>query len=331
MLGSNFGRLPSDADRARVIAQLTRAGPHLGAAELERRMELARHVPTIGELALVAWDLSVGDVVPSTGEKRNVGAWHNAGFRLHATAYVLTNGALVGTWALTGPHLFWPFFPIAAWGIGLGLHAVGVRNAERHRQDQEQRAPREARLAEGGVDSASGAKNGPEARTPTQVTVMFTDVVDSTRLTATIGDESWTRVRARHREMLGRCYELHRGREVNSIGDGFMARFDSERAAVRCAVEIQQRLDQERREIGFALAIRIGINAGHAIDDDGDLLGNVVNVASRITTAAEPNEILITESVADHVDGHFRLVDRGLRGVKGLDRALHVLSVDWSA
>ncbi len=250
------------------------------------------------------------------------------------TAYVLTNAFLVGTWALTGHGFFWPFFPIAGWGIALGLHAVGVRAAQRRDQEKE----RDPRVAAGrpagnqlpGQPMVRTDDKPPEARR-TPVAVMFTDVVNSTRLTALIGDENWTRVRARHREMLGRCYDQHGGQKVNSIGDGFLARFGSVREATLCAIAIQQDLDDERRETGFAPSVRIGINAGDAIDEDGDLLGTVVNVASRITAAADANEILITETVADRLDGQFKLVDRGLRELKGLDHSLHILSVDWSS
>jgi class 3 adenylate cyclase len=327
---------PSDADRARVIEALRRASPQLGFEEVERRMNLALQAPTLGELLLLSWDLPPPDDVVAAPGKQRVSVWRSATFRVHAAAYSLTNGFLVGTWALTGHGFFWPFFPIAGWGIGLGMHAVGTRQAQRH--DLEKGRERELTDAAAG-EPAKELPGPPNVRTDdehpeamrTQVAVMFTDIVDSTRLTALIGDENWTRVRARHREMLGRCYDRHGGRKVNSIGDGFLARFESVREAVLCATEILRGLDTERRETGFAPSVRIGINAGDAIDEDGDLLGTVVNVASRITAAANANEILITETVADRLDGHFTIVDRGLRELKGLDRSLHVLSVDWLA
>jgi class 3 adenylate cyclase len=296
--------------------------------EVERRMNLAVQASTLGELVLLAWDLPQPDDAGAAPRKRRVSVWRNAGFRAHAAAYGLTNGFLVGTWALTGHGFFWPFFPIAGWGVGLGMHAVTVRQAQRHEQEEAARSGSGNQLS--GLPTVQTVGQHPEA-TSTQVTVMFTDIVDSTRLTALIGDENWTRVRAHHREMLGRCYDQHGGRTVNSIGDGFLARFDSVREGVLCATEIQRNLDKERRDTGFAPSVRIGINAGDAIDEEGDLLGTVVNVASRITAAANANEILITETVADRLDGHFKVVDRGLREVKGLDRSLHVLSVDWLA
>jgi class 3 adenylate cyclase len=333
MLGPRLELPPSDADRTRVIESLKRASPQLGLDEVERRMSLALQAPTLGELVLLAWDLPQSDDAGTAPQRQRVSAWRNAGFRAHAAAYGLTNGFLVGTWALTGHGFFWPFFPIAGWGVGLGMHAVSTRQAQRHDQEKQQQ------VRDASTEAGRQAPGQPMVRTEgehpvstrTQVAVMFTDIVDSTRLTALIGDENWTRVRARHREMLGRCYDMHGGREVNSIGDGFLARFDSVGEAVLCATDIQRGLDKERRETGFAPSVRIGINAGDAIDEDGDLLGTVVNVASRITAAANANEILITETVADRLDGRFKIDDRGLRELKGLDRALHILSVDWSA
>jgi class 3 adenylate cyclase len=160
---------------------------------------------------------------------------------------------------------------------------------------------------------------------------MFADIVDSTRLTAVIGDEDWIRVRARCVDLLRECYEAHGGSEVNSKGDGFLARFTTPAGAVRCAIEVHRRLHDQRREIGFAPSLRIGINRGDAMDEQGDLLGTVVNVASRVMSEAQPGEILTTEAVADHLDDRFVLEDRGLLTLKGMTRPCHVLSVNWSA
>jgi class 3 adenylate cyclase len=95
------------------------------------------------------------------------------------------------------------------------------------------------------------------------------------------------------------------------------------------AIAFQRRLDEQRRATGFAPAVRIGINAGDAVEEEGDVLGATVNLASRVTAAAQPNEILITEVVADRVDSHIHLRDEGLREMKGLERRVHVLSVSW--
>lgn len=331
MSGPDLGLPPSDADRVRVIDSLKVAAGQLGLDEVERRMSLALEVPTQAELARLAWEAPVLSDAAAAARPYRVSAWRDIGYRAHATAYMLVNALLIGTWALTGHGFFWPFFPIAGWGIGLGMHAFGVRAWQRHRHHRKQTEARRIHKSRQ-EQLPAGARGDKAAREAVRAraAVMFTDIVDSTRLTAVIGDENWTRVRARHREMLGHCYKSRRGREVSAIGDGFLARFDSAGDAVQCAIDIQRTLDDERRKTGFAPSVRIGINAGDVIDEDGDLLGSVVNVASRVTAAAEPDEILTTEAVAERLDGRFDLVDRGLRELKGLDRSLHILSVDWS-
>jgi class 3 adenylate cyclase len=245
---------------------------------------------------------------------------------------------LVGIWAIADSHdLFWPFFPIAGWGVGLGMNAVGARAAQRHGYEKEVRRLEKAARGELAPKAPASRGSVPAAPRPdrsggisaAKVVVMFTDVVDSTRLTMVIGDEDWTRVRRRYRDMLHECYRAYRGREVSSQGDGFLGRFDRPADAVQCAIAFQSKLQDQRETFGFAPAVRIGINAGEAIEEQGDILGSTVNLAARITSSAEPSEILVSEAVADTLDDRFQLQDGGLREMKGLNRTAHVLSVTW--
>jgi class 3 adenylate cyclase len=355
-------QLADDGDRSRAIELLRAAGPQIGLEELDRRLDAAIAARTVGELAVLVWDLQD---LPAPPPPAKLGVWRSATFRFHAWAYGGVNTLLVGTWALTGHGFFWPFFPIAGWGIGLGMHGVAVETSQRHKAERAVRRSREAtqkkldraaRQVEGGAappgalpSGSNGAGQAPPAaghpsstatsstaasssaaarRLP--VVVMFADIVDSTRLTAVIGDEDWTRVRARCRQLLQDCYAAQQGSEVSSHGDGFLARFPGAAGSVRCAIEVQRRLDDERRQIGFAPTLRIGINGGEAMDEDGDLLGTVVNLAARVMTEAQPGEILITEAIADRLDDHFTVDDRGLRLLKGMNRPCHLLSVAWS-
>jgi class 3 adenylate cyclase len=159
---------------------------------------------------------------------------------------------------------------------------------------------------------------------------MFIDVVDSTRLTEVIGDEEWSRIRSRYRALLRSCYASHGGTEVNAQGDGFLARFGSSPDAVRCGIEVQRRLRHQREDTGFALTVRIGLHAGEAVEETGDLLGTAINMAARVMAEAQPAEVLITEAVADQLDGRFELEDRGLRTLKGLSRPRHLVAVHWT-
>jgi class 3 adenylate cyclase len=303
---------------------LRAAAGQLGLEELEQRLDTAVRARTIGELAGLVWDLE-----PATGSEPQVtGVRQNVGFRLHAAAYWLTNGLLVGTWALTGHGFFWPFFPAAGWGIALGLHAVCVRSAqERRGRPRPEQPVGSLPPTTVGPPPTNGPPPQPARR---QVVAMFIDVVDSTRLTEVIGDEEWSRIRSRCRTLLRSCYATNGGTEVSAQGDGFLARFGSSRDAVRCGIEVQRRLRNQREDTGFAPGVRIGLHAGEAVEETGDLLGTVINMAARVTTEAQPAEVLVTEAVADQLDGRFELEDRGLRTLKGISRPRHLVAVRWA-
>jgi class 3 adenylate cyclase len=182
--------------------------------------------------------------------------------------------------------------------------------------------------------AAAGASKSDDAPKPSGpqrqwVTVMFTDIVDSTGLTERLGDDEWSRVLGRYRELTRHAFATRGGAEVGTQGDGFLARFPSPADAVLCGVDIQRELDELRESVGEALEVRIGIHAGEAVHDDGDLVGRVVNVAARVTSAAVPGEILVTEPVADYLGGRLELDDRGLHPLRGVSQPRHLLAVVW--
>jgi class 3 adenylate cyclase len=161
------------------------------------------------------------------------------------------------------------------------------------------------------------------------VAVMFSDIVDSTRLAEEVGDDEWTDVVSRYREFVRAAFATRGGEEVGTQGDGFLAQFPSPADAVLCAVDIQRDV-RDVAAAGLGLRLRIGVHAGEAVHDDGDLIGRVVNLAARVTGEAEPGEILVTEPVADYVGGRLHLEDRGLRDLRGVPQPRHLLAVDWS-
>jgi class 3 adenylate cyclase len=158
---------------------------------------------------------------------------------------------------------------------------------------------------------------------------MFTDIADSTSLTERLGDEEWSRILARYRELTRQAFATRRGEEVGTQGDGFLARFPSPADAVLCGVDIQRQLEDLRSDTGVTPQVRIGIHAGEAVHDDGDLVGRVVNLAARVTSAAVPGEILVTEPVADYLGGRLELDDRGLHPLRGVSQPRHLLAVMW--
>ncbi len=206
----------------------------------------------------------------------------------------------------------------------------GVRQAHEARRDANvatKQAAREARAASR-TGQGSQAAVAPSAQRQ-WVTVMFTDIADSTGLTERLGDDEWSRILARYRELARRAFATRGGEEVGTQGDGFLARFPSPADAVLCGVDIQRDLDELRSTVGTAVEVRIGIHAGEAVHDDGDLVGRVVNVAARVTSAAVPGEILVTEPVADYLGGRLELDDRGLHPLRGVSQPRHLLAVVW--
>jgi class 3 adenylate cyclase len=192
-----------------------------------------------------------------------------------------------------------------------------------------------ARAAIGLVESLAGRAASRPSKAPTTsagrqwVAVMFTDLVGSTGLAESLGDSTWHEILASHRQVVRQCLTDHQGTEVGTQGDGFLVRFETPDAAVACATSLHRSMSETRTAGSFVPELRIGIHAGEAVSDDNDLVGRVINLAARVTDAAEPGEILITEPVADHLSPGIGLVDRGLKPLKGFAQPRHLLAVVW--
>ncbi|MEY2568083.1 MAG: hypothetical protein QOE35_2612 [Actinomycetota bacterium] len=276
------------------------------------------------------------------------------GFGINLFAYVAGVGLLTAIWVMSGQgtvddvrHVvqdpstvgtvgFWPAWVIVTWAAALVAHLGIVLSVNtfggRARRRRAALAKQAMQVATQLSSRASRAEPRPP-RGPTRqwVAVMFTDVVNSTRLTESLGDEEWARVLSRHREFVRSCFASCGGVEVGTQGDGCLARFTSPGDAVTCAIEIQRQLRAVRDDAeGFPLEVRIGVHAGDAVEDgEGDIIGKVVNLAARVTSEAEPGEILVTEPVADHVDKDTKLEDRGLVMMRGIAQPRHLLAVGW--
>lgn len=217
---------------------------------------------------------------------------------------------------------FWPVWVWLTWGVAVVVHLAALIG--RMMQPSYWRRRRAEWIALRDI----GPVRGLERR---WLAVMFTDIVNSTALNESLGDEEWSRVLVRHREAVRACTMEHGGTEVTTQGDGFLVRFDAPADAVLCAVALQERFSDERTSGVFTPEVRIGVHSGEAVDHGRDVLGQMVNLASRVTSAAAPGEILVTEPVADALGGRFPLVDRGLVNLRGIGRSRHVLAVTWRA
>jgi pimeloyl-ACP methyl ester carboxylesterase len=153
-------------------------------------------------------------------------------------------------------------------------------------------------------------------------TVLFTDIVDSTRRATELGDSAWRQVRERHDALVRSQLERFRGREVKQTGDGFLASFDGPARAIHCARSIVE----EARELG--VEIRAGLHTGECELIGDDLGGVAVHVAARVGAIAQPGEVLVSGTVKDLVMGSgISLVDRGIHELKGVPGEWRVFAV----
>jgi class 3 adenylate cyclase len=159
-------------------------------------------------------------------------------------------------------------------------------------------------------------------------TFVFTDIVGSTALLEVIGDEAWTALRRWHDEALRACFAAHGGEEIDHAGDGFFLTFPDASAAIACAVEIQQRLADHRRDHGFAPGVRIGIHADAATREGPAYSGKGVHQAARIAALADAGEILASVGTVEGVQGVATTAEREV-DLKGFATPVRVATILW--
>src|SRR5262245_1604399 len=150
------------------------------------------------------------------------------------------------------------------------------------------------------------------------VTLLFTDLVNSTELLARAVDEQAQRIFQAHHRLLKRCVDAHDGEEVKWLGDGLMTVFHSTADAVRCAIAMQQAA--RRRAAGERLSIRVGLNVGEVKREESDYFGTPVVIARRLCDRADGGQILCSAVVPALLAGQsaFRFRDCGRIDIKGL-------------
>jgi len=150
-------------------------------------------------------------------------------------------------------------------------------------------------------------------------TVMFTDIVDSTKRAAEIGDRQWRTLVGNHDKVVREQLARFRGREIKNLGDGFLATFDGPARAVRCASSIVESV------CPLGIDVRIGLHTGEVELKDDDIGGIAVNIAARVAGIAGPRATLVSSTVRDLVAGSgLRFEDRGRHALKGLPEDLQI-------
>ncbi len=153
-------------------------------------------------------------------------------------------------------------------------------------------------------------------------TVLFTDIVGSTERAVALGDRRWTELLSEHERLVRGELERHRGREVKTTGDGFLATFDGPARAIRCATSATEQV----RRLG--LEIRAGIHTGECELRGDDVGGIAVHIGARVMGEAGTGEVLVSSTVRDlTVGSDIRFDDRGERELKGVPGAWRLYAV----
>ncbi len=153
-------------------------------------------------------------------------------------------------------------------------------------------------------------------------TVLFTDIVDSTRRAAEIGDRDWRALLDAHDAVVRSQLARFRGREVNTSGDGFLAMFDGPQRAIRCAMVIRDAVQ------ALGIEVRAGLHTGECEVRGDDIGGIAVHIGARVSALAGPNEVLVSSTLRDLVIGSgLEFEDRGAHELKGVPGEWHLLAV----
>jgi class 3 adenylate cyclase len=161
-------------------------------------------------------------------------------------------------------------------------------------------------------------------------TVLFTDIVGHTEMMSRLGDTKGRDVLREHERITRATLKQHGGAEVKTMGDGFMASFGGVTSAMECAIALQRAFAAHTESMPEPLHVRVGLNAGEPIEEDGDLFGATVILASRIAAKAGAGEILVPDTVRGLLLGKgFVFGGRGEFVPKGFDEAVKLWDVSW--
>ncbi len=181
-----------------------------------------------------------------------------------------------------------------------------------------------------GAVMLQGAKA--DTRDPAIRTILFTDIVGSTSLTRKMGDEAAMKVLCVHDSIVRQGLDKMGGREIKHLGDGIMASFVSAAAAVKCATRIQQEIKKHGEENeANAFQLRVGIAAGEPVEHHDDLFGCTVQLAARLCAHARPEEILVSNVVAELCEGKMLpFQNLGEISLKGFEQPVLTHAVAWT-
>ena len=153
-------------------------------------------------------------------------------------------------------------------------------------------------------------------------TVLFTDIVDSTRRAAEMGDRDWHALLDAHDAVVRSQLARFRGREVNRSGDGFLAMFDGPQRAIRCAMAIRDAVQ------ALGIEVRAGLHTGECEIRGDDIGGIAVHIGARVSALAGPNDVLVSSTLRDLVIGSgLEFEERGTHELKGVPGEWRIFAV----
>jgi len=172
---------------------------------------------------------------------------------------------------------------------------------------------------------------GADARDSGIRTILFTDMVESTALTQSMGDEAAMLLLDVHNTVVRNALDNLGGREVKHTGDGIMASFVSAAGAVRCAIQIQRELQKHAQaNPDRPLKVRVGAAAGEPVEQHNDLFGSTVQLAARLCAHAQPEQILVSNAIAELCIGKgLSFEDVGEVTLKGFDSPVRAHTAAW--
>ncbi len=169
-------------------------------------------------------------------------------------------------------------------------------------------------------------------RDPGIRTILFTDIVESTAMTRQMGDEAAMELVELHDSIVRHALKDLGGREVKHLGDGIMASFVSAASAVKCAARVQSEIGKHlRANADRPIRVRVGIAAGEPVERHSDLFGVTVQLAARLCSHADAEQILVSNVVAELCGGKMlAFEDLGELSLKGFDHPVRAHAVNWA-
>ncbi len=217
--------------------------------------------------------------------------------------------------------------------VGGNAPRVGAAHVETRTPEEVGIRPEERDIDALVASAISRARElGAHASFETTVTILFSDIVDSTSLYETLGDLRAHEVVRIHNEIFRRQVAAYGGEEVQALGDGFMIAFSSARRAALCAIAVQRTLAAYcESHPDLPIRVRMGLHVGEAINESSDYFGKAVILAARIATLAQGGQILVSSTLHDLAvnAGDLRFAPAGEKELKGLAGTHRIFEIVW--